>query len=103
MRLLATLIALPVLGSLGLHGQSSGDPDNCIAFGAQRAKIRAAGKNAPSTSAAGDLTLQVSGRLPAYDDNFVPGTDGKNRISTFGTVNSARDARIVQLGLRLIF
>ncbi len=41
--------------------------------------------------------------LGLADDNFVPGTDGKNRSSTFGTVNSARDARIVQLGLKLIF
>jgi hypothetical protein len=41
--------------------------------------------------------------LGLADDNFVPGTDGKNRSSTFGTVNSARDARIVQLGLKVIF
>ena len=41
--------------------------------------------------------------LGLADDTFVPGTDGKNRSSTFGTVNSARDARIVQLGLKLIF
>jgi hypothetical protein len=41
--------------------------------------------------------------LGLADDNFVAGTDGKNRSSTFGTVNSARDARIVQLGLKVIF
>lgn len=41
--------------------------------------------------------------LGLADDGFVPGTDGKNRSSTFGTVNSARDARIVQLGLKVIF
>jgi outer membrane receptor protein involved in Fe transport len=41
--------------------------------------------------------------LGLADDNFVPGTDGKNRSSTFGTVNSARDARIVQLGMKVIF
>jgi hypothetical protein len=41
--------------------------------------------------------------LGLADDNFVPGTDGRNRSSTFGTVNSARDARIVQLGLKVIF
>ena len=35
--------------------------------------------------------------------DFVPGTDGRNRSSTFGTVNSARDARIVQLGMKVIF
>jgi hypothetical protein len=40
--------------------------------------------------------------LGLADDNFVPGTDGKNRSSTFGTVNSARDARIVQLGMKVI-
>jgi hypothetical protein len=41
--------------------------------------------------------------LAGFGDNFVPGTNGKNRSSTFGTVNSARDARIVQLGLKVIF
>jgi len=41
--------------------------------------------------------------LGLADDNFLPGTDGRNRSSTFGTVNSARDARIVQLGLKVIF
>ena len=41
--------------------------------------------------------------LGLADDNFVPGTDGKNRSSTFGTVNSARDARSAQLGLKVSF
>jgi hypothetical protein len=41
--------------------------------------------------------------LGLADDAFVAGTDGRNRSSTFGTVNSARDARIVQLGLKVIF
>lgn len=37
------------------------------------------------------------------DDSFSPGVDGKNRSATFGTIRSARDARIVQFGLKLIF
>jgi hypothetical protein len=41
--------------------------------------------------------------LGLSDDNFVAGTDGRNRSSTFGTVNSARDARIVQLALKFVF
>jgi len=41
--------------------------------------------------------------LGLADDTFVPGTDGKNRSSTFGTVNTARDARIIQLGLKFMF
>ncbi|MFN7924628.1 MAG: hypothetical protein U0Q16_31285 [Bryobacteraceae bacterium] len=41
--------------------------------------------------------------LGLADDNFSPGPDGKNRSSTFGTVTSARDARIGQLALKLIF
>jgi hypothetical protein len=35
--------------------------------------------------------------------NFVPGVDGRNSSSTFGTITSARDARIIQLGLKLLF
>jgi hypothetical protein len=34
---------------------------------------------------------------------FVPGTNGRNSSSTFGTIVSARDARIVQVGLKLLF
>jgi len=41
--------------------------------------------------------------LGLADDNFNPGPDGRNRSSTFGTVNSARDARIGQLALKVIF
>jgi hypothetical protein len=41
--------------------------------------------------------------LGLSDDNFVPGPDGRNRSATFGTVNSAREARIVQFGLKVIF
>lgn len=48
-----------------------------------------------------NITNQVN--LGLVDDTFVAGTDGKNRSSTFGTVNSARDARIVQFGMKVIF
>ncbi len=41
--------------------------------------------------------------LGLADDNFSPGPDGRNRSSTFGTVASARDARIGQLALKVIF
>jgi hypothetical protein len=34
---------------------------------------------------------------------FVPGPDGRNRSGTFGTITTARDARNIQLGLKLIF
>jgi outer membrane receptor protein involved in Fe transport len=34
---------------------------------------------------------------------FSPGADGLNRSATFGTITSARDPRILQLGLKLIF
>jgi hypothetical protein len=37
------------------------------------------------------------------NDSFSPGADGKNASATFGTINSARDARVMQLGLKLIF
>jgi len=35
--------------------------------------------------------------------SFSPGPDGRNRSATLGTINSSRDARIVQFGLKLIF
>ncbi|MEK7405251.1 MAG: hypothetical protein AAB225_09095 [Acidobacteriota bacterium] len=35
--------------------------------------------------------------------SFLPGPDGLNRSSTFGTIRSARSPRIVQFGLKLIF
>jgi outer membrane receptor protein involved in Fe transport len=34
---------------------------------------------------------------------FVPGPDGRNRSGTFGTITSARDARNIQFGLKLLF
>jgi hypothetical protein len=37
------------------------------------------------------------------NDSFSAGPDGKNQSATFGTVNSARDARVIQLSLKLIF
>jgi hypothetical protein len=41
--------------------------------------------------------------LGLVDDTFAPGPDGRNASAQFGTINSARDARIIQLGLKLIF
>lgn len=41
--------------------------------------------------------------LGAPNVTFVPGTDGFNRSGTFGVITSARDARIIQFGLKLIF
>ncbi len=35
--------------------------------------------------------------------SFSPGPDGLNRSATFGTITSARDPRIIQFGLKLIF
>jgi hypothetical protein len=34
---------------------------------------------------------------------FVPGANGTNQSGSFGTISSARDARIIQFGLKLIF
>jgi hypothetical protein len=34
---------------------------------------------------------------------FVPGPGGRNRSGTFGVITTARDARIGQLALSLIF
>jgi len=34
---------------------------------------------------------------------FSPGPDGRNRSGAFGTITSARDARNVQLALKLVF
>jgi hypothetical protein len=33
----------------------------------------------------------------------VPGPDGKNRSGTFGVVTEARDARVMQFALKLVF
>ncbi len=37
------------------------------------------------------------------NDSFVAGADGKNASGTFGVVGSARDARIIQFALKLVF
>ncbi len=37
------------------------------------------------------------------NQSFSPGPDGKNRSATFGTITSARDARSIQFGMKLIF
>ena len=34
---------------------------------------------------------------------FIPGADGRNRNGAFGTITTARDARNIQLGLKVIF
>jgi hypothetical protein len=34
---------------------------------------------------------------------FVPGADGRNVSANFGRITRARDARVVQLGMKLIF
>jgi len=34
---------------------------------------------------------------------FSPGPDGKNASASFGTITSARDARVIQFGLKMIF
>ncbi len=41
--------------------------------------------------------------LLSPDTTFVPGPDGRNRSATFGVITRARDARVVQLGLKFIF
>ncbi|MFN0170203.1 MAG: carboxypeptidase regulatory-like domain-containing protein [Bryobacteraceae bacterium] len=41
--------------------------------------------------------------LGAPNGGFVAGPDGLNRSATFGVITSARDARIVQFALKLIF
>ena len=41
--------------------------------------------------------------LRAPNTSFLPGADGFNRRATFATITSARDARVVQFGLKLIF
>jgi len=37
------------------------------------------------------------------NDSFVAGADGKNSSSSFGVITSARDARVIQFGLKLVF
>lgn len=41
--------------------------------------------------------------LGLVNGSFSPGTDGLNRSATFGTITSARDPRILQLGLKLLW
>lgn len=41
--------------------------------------------------------------LGAPNTSFSPGANGRNANANFGTINSARDARINQLGLKIIF
>lgn len=41
--------------------------------------------------------------LGAPNTSFSPGADGKNRSATFGVITSARDARSIQLGMKVIF
>ena len=41
--------------------------------------------------------------LGLANDTFSPGPDGKNASATFGTITTARDARINQLSLKFIF
>lgn len=41
--------------------------------------------------------------LGLVNDTFVPGPDGRNRGALFGTANSARDARIIQFAMKLVF
>ena len=48
-----------------------------------------------------NLTNQVN--LGLVNDNFGAGPDGRNSSATFGTISSARDARIGQLALKLYF
>ena len=46
--------------------------------------------------------LNLAGRN-GVNTRFVPGTDGRNASATFGTIVNARDARVVQFGLKIIF
>ena len=41
--------------------------------------------------------------LLAPDTTFVAGPDNRNRSGTFGVITRSRDARVVQLGMKLIF
>ena len=41
--------------------------------------------------------------LGAPNTSFTPGPDGKNASANFGTITTARDARVMQLGLKVIF
>ena len=41
--------------------------------------------------------------LGAPNTTFTAGPDGRNSNASFGTINSARDARVMQLGMKVIF
>ena len=41
--------------------------------------------------------------LRSPNTSFRPGADGLNQSATFGTIAAARDARIIQFGLKVIF
>jgi len=43
------------------------------------------------------------GLLSTTATTFVPGANGLNNSGTFGVINSARDPRSIQLGMKLIF
>lgn len=82
------------------------------------ADVRAPGLQNIDLSLIKDTQLWESGRLQFRAEafnvanrvnlglpnmSFSPGPDGKNNNAAFGTIVNARDARIVQLGLKLIF
>ncbi len=46
--------------------------------------------------------VNLAGRN-GVNTRFVPGRDGLNSSATFGTIVSARDARVIQFGLKVIF
>ena len=41
--------------------------------------------------------------LGLVNDGFSAGADRRNNSATFGTANSSRDARIVQLAMKVVF
>ena len=47
--------------------------------------------------------VNLGGRRNAPNTAFRAGADGFNRSATFGTITSARDARVIQFGLKIIF
>ena len=47
--------------------------------------------------------VNLGGRRNAPNTAFRAGADGFNRSATFGTITSARDARVIQFGLKVIF
>jgi hypothetical protein len=48
-----------------------------------------------------NVTNHVNLGIP--NTTFIPGGDGRNVNSNFGRITSARDARILQFGARLVF